>query len=60
LLGLTGLLTPAHPYHRQAEVTHFLARAGRRLLGRVSAAVNHRFDHHQVKMGFFRLLRVGG
>ncbi len=56
LLGLTGLLTPAHPYHRDAQVTHFLARAGRRLLGRVAAAVNRRFDeHYRVKMGFFGL-----
>ncbi len=56
LLGLTGLLTPSHPYHRDAEVTHFLARAGRRLLGRVAAATNRRFDqHYGVKLGFFGL-----
>ena len=54
LLGLTGLLTPAHPYHRTAEVTHFLARDGSRLVGRVSAAVNHRFNEfHDVNLGFF-------
>ncbi len=54
LLGLTGLLTPKHPYHRSADVIHFVARAGRRLLGRVSAAVNHRYnEHHRVKIGFF-------
>jgi len=54
LLRLTGLLTPAHPYHRDAEVTHFLARTGKRLLGRVSAAINRRFDaHYGVRMGFF-------
>ncbi len=54
LLGFTGLLTPAHPYHQYAEVTHFLARAGRGLLGRVSAAVNRRFnEHHDAKIGFF-------
>lgn len=54
LLGLTGLLTPAHPYHRTAEVTHFLARDGARLVGRVSAAVNHRFNEfHDANLGFF-------
>lgn len=54
LLGTAGLLTPAHPYHRDAEVTHFLARAGSRLLGRVSAAVNRRFnDHYRARIGFF-------
>ena len=54
ILRITGLLTSAHPYHQRAEVTHFLARAGRRLLGRVSAAVNHRFnEHYNEKIGFF-------
>lgn len=54
VLGLTGLLTPAHAYHETAEVTHFLARDGSRLLGRVSAAINHRFnDHHRTNLGFF-------
>jgi GNAT superfamily N-acetyltransferase len=54
LLRIRGLLTPTHPYHQYAEVTHFLACAGRRLLGRVSATVNHRFnEHYQTRMGFF-------
>lgn len=53
-LGLTGLLTSKHPYHRHAEVTHFVARDGRRLLGRISAAVNHRFNEHtNQRIGFF-------
>jgi GNAT superfamily N-acetyltransferase len=54
LLGLPGLLTPHHPYHQHAEVTHFLARQGSALLGRISAAINHRFnDHHHTRIGFF-------
>jgi GNAT superfamily N-acetyltransferase len=54
VLGITGLLTPAHPYHEHAEVTHFLARNGKGLLGRVSAAVNHRFnDYYDTRIGFF-------
>ena len=59
LLGLTGLLTPEHPYHADAEVTHFVARDGRQLLGRVSAAVNHRFnEHYGSKIGFFGFFDV--
>jgi GNAT superfamily N-acetyltransferase len=54
LLGLPGLLTPRHPYHQHAEVTHFLARRGRDLVGRVSAAINHRFnEYHDTEIGFF-------
>ena len=59
LLGLKGLLTPEHPYHREADVTHFVARDGQRLLGRVSAAVNHRFNtHHNSAIGFFGFFDV--
>ncbi|HHK67430.1 MAG TPA: hypothetical protein ENJ47_03400 [Candidatus Acetothermia bacterium] len=46
LFGITGLLSKEHPYHETADVTHFLARSGRRLLGRVSAAINRRFAEH--------------
>jgi GNAT superfamily N-acetyltransferase len=54
LLGITGLLTPSHPYHQNAIVTHFLARDGKRLLGRVSAAINHRINkHYESRIGFF-------
>ncbi len=54
LLGTVGLLTAAHPYHQQAEVTHFLARRGSRVVGRVSACVNRRFnDYYGAKLGFF-------
>lgn len=54
ILGLTGLLTSKHPYHRHAEVTHFVARDGRRLLGRIAAAVNDRFNEHtSQRIGFF-------
>lgn len=54
VLGTKGLLTAEHPYHRFADVTHFLARRDGHVVGTVSAAVNHRFnDVHGVKMGFF-------
>lgn len=54
LLGVKGLLTAAHPYHREAEVTHFLVRREGRAVGRVSASVNRRFnDHYGSSIGFF-------
>lgn len=54
LLGSVGLLTPQHPYHKHAEVTHFLARRDGALVGRISAAVNHRFNaYYDTKIGFF-------
>jgi len=59
LLGLTGLFTPEHPYQADADVTHFVARGGRQLLGRVSAAVNRRFnEHYGSKIGFFGFFDV--
>jgi GNAT superfamily N-acetyltransferase len=54
LLGLTGLLTPEHPYHSAASATHFMAFRGREPLGRVSAVVNNRFnDFYNGKYAFF-------
>jgi GNAT superfamily N-acetyltransferase len=54
LLGAKGLLTAEHPYHRVAEVTHFLVRRDGVAVGRVSAAVNRRFNEfYGSKIGFF-------
>ncbi len=59
ILGLVGLLTPRHPYHRYAEVTHFLAWKNGRPVGRISASINRRFnDHYGVKIGFFGFFEV--
>jgi GNAT superfamily N-acetyltransferase len=59
LLGMEGLLTPRHPYHRHAEVTHFLAYKEGKPVGRVSAAVNHRFnEYYQTRVGFFGFFEV--
>lgn len=59
LLSLVGLLTPEHPYHRQAEVTHFLAWHGEQPVGRISAAINYRFNsYHGVRIGFFGFWEV--
>lgn len=54
LLGLTGLMTPAHPYHRETEVTHFLARRGGTPVGRVSVLIHRRWNrHHEGRFAFF-------
>lgn len=54
LLKAKGLLTAEHPYHRSAEVTHFLARRGSRTVGRVAASVNRRFnEYYGSRIGFF-------
>jgi len=59
LLGAKGLLTAEHAYHENAEVTHFIARREGRAVGRVSAAVNRRFnEHYGAKVGFFGFFEV--
>jgi GNAT superfamily N-acetyltransferase len=59
LLGITGLLTPRHVYHRHAEVTHFLAKRGSETVGRITAAVNRRYnDYHKTSIGFFGFFEV--
>jgi GNAT superfamily N-acetyltransferase len=59
LLQAKGLLTREHPYHQDADVTHFIARRGERAVGRVSAAVNRRFNqHYGSKIGFFGFFEV--
>jgi len=59
LLGAKGLLTAEHPYHEHADVTHFIARRDGKAVGRVSAAVNRRFnEHYASKIGFFGFFEV--
>ena len=61
LLGNKGILTAEHPYHSHAEVTHFLARRGGRVVGRVSASVNRRFNEYYgvgTELGFFGFFEV--
>jgi hypothetical protein len=59
LLGLKGLLTPNHAYHRHAEVTHFMAWRGKEPVGRISAAVNRVFnEYHHSSFGFFGFFDV--
>ena len=59
LLGLKGLLTPNHAYHRHAEVTHFMAWWGKEPVGRISAAVNRHYnEHHNSSLGSFGFFEV--
>lgn len=54
LLGIVGLLTPEHPYHKTAQVTHFIAYRGDEAVGRVSGSINDRFnDYYYGKFAFF-------
>jgi len=58
-LGLKGLLTPKHPYHRHADVTHFLAWRGKQPVGRISAAINRQYnEYHNTSLGFFGFFEV--
>lgn len=49
------LLDPGrHPFHRHAKVRYFLARRGSRIVGRIAAIHNPRYnDFHDDKTGFF-------
>jgi hypothetical protein len=59
ILGLKGLLTREHPYHRHAEVTHFIAWQNGKPAGRISAAINHEYNqHYRTTTGFFGFFEV--
>lgn len=59
LLGLKGLLTPKHPYHRHADVTHFIAWQGKQPVGRISAAINKQYNaYHNTSIGSFGFFEV--
>lgn len=59
ILGLKGLLTDKHPYHRHSQVTHFLARRAGQTVGRISAAVNREYNaYHHTSLGFFGFFEV--
>lgn len=59
LLGMQGLLTPGHPYHKTAKATHFMAFRDGQPVGRISAVVNDRIDEYwHGKFGFFGFFEV--
>ncbi len=58
-LGMVGILTAENHYHQTADVMHFLARRDGEVVGRVSAAINHRFDEwYKDRFGFFGFFDV--
>jgi GNAT superfamily N-acetyltransferase len=58
-LGLKGILTAEHPYHKHSEVTHFIAKWDGKTVGRISAAINRRFnEHYNSRIGFFGFFEV--
>jgi GNAT superfamily N-acetyltransferase len=59
LIGLKGLLTPKHPYHRHADVTHFMVWQGKQPVGSISAAINRQYnEYHHTSIGFFGFFEV--
>jgi GNAT superfamily N-acetyltransferase len=59
LLGMKGLLTERHPYHQHAEVTHFMAWRNKEPVGRVSAAINRKYnEYHNTSIGSFGFFEV--
>jgi len=54
LLGIQGLLTPAHPLHREMQTEHLLARRDGRVVGTMAVAILPRFDaFHHDRFAFF-------
>jgi len=57
LLGIKGLLTPEHPYHKNGKVTHWLAFKNGKVAGRMSGAINETYNkfHNEsiANFGFF-------
>jgi len=60
LLGMTGLLTPEHPFHRDAETVHLLATRAGATVGRVSVARQRRYDaYYGVSVAFLGFFEAG-
>lgn len=54
LLGVKGLLTKQHPYHKNATVRHWLAYQDGKIVGRISASVNAVYNkYHNTSIGNF-------
>lgn len=54
LLGMKGLLQPDHPFHQEADATHFMAFRGSEPVGRISVVMSRRFnDYYKSKIAFF-------
>lgn len=56
LSEVRAVLSPAHPFHRHADVQCFLAWRGSEAVGRIAAIVNRaHIDFHNEPVGFFGL-----
>lgn len=54
LFGVKGIMTAEHPFHKNAEVMHWLARKNGKPVGRIAAAINENFNrYHKQKIGNF-------
>lgn len=54
LIGVKGIMTREHPFHKNADVMHWMAYKNGKPVGRVAAAVNHTFNSfHKSKIGNF-------
>lgn len=54
VLGIKGLFTKDHPYHKHARVRHWLAYEHGKVVGRISASVNDVYNnHHKTQIGNF-------
>ncbi|GMT48519.1 MAG: hypothetical protein IEMM0008_0058 [bacterium] len=59
LLGVKGLLTKDHPFHKQADIHYFMVIKGKEVLGRLACCINHRYNsYHNVKVGSFGFFEV--
>ena len=54
LFGVKGIMTAEHPFHKNAEVMHWLARKNGKPVGRIAAAIKENFNsYHKQKIGNF-------
>lgn len=54
LLGVTGWFDPNHNFFKHGRMAFFLAKRNGKIVGRVSAFINERFNqHHHDSVGFF-------
>ncbi len=60
ILGIKGLLTAEHPFHKKAEVRYYLALKDNKVVGRIAAIDNRVYnktqEYHTVFFGFFECI----
>ena len=59
ILGQVGLLYKDHPFHKKADVVYFMAYRGTKIIGRISACINYKYNEiHNEKIGHFGFFEV--